>query len=706
MHAPDFSNLQTYYRAIRAGNMYDMTENGRFHIGELDISARAGLLLGAYATGMSYQPNLLSRGTRDQAIITGVAAASAYGWGSTAHSFLRSTADRLPAADESLNGRVATGALIDGAAFLAGLAVSRLRPPQEHEPGRHALVRLSATTSMAAAACGLVADALELSRGQRGGRAVAIGTAFLGAAAGYAMTRPRRSSTGAHDWDAGAEGETGEDRENVHREVSPLKAITSGLGVTLALVAVARGETALSDRAARLSAAVLGGSPQDHRTLGRLGSFGAMGAAGWGAVVMVNRMLTKPGDAIEATHHEAPALPEVTGGTGSPIPWSDQSRESARWLSMALTADTIGEVMGEPARQPIRVYASLDAAANAEERAALLLAEIDRTHALERSAFAIFSPTGSGYINYVACETFEYLTRGDCASAGIQYSVLPSALSLTQVDGATHQTRMVINGIVQRLMAMPAGKRPKFYLFGESLGSQVSEEMFLGQGVTGPTGIGLDAAVWIGTPASTKWWRELWGTRTVANAPEVGPGSAYLPRAIRDWHALPPEEKARVKFLFLQNGDDPIPKFGSPVLWRRPDWLGPNDQRPPGAPRGTRWMPVTTFFMTFLDMQNALVPTPGIFDEGGHDYRREIPEAIRTVWGLETSDEQMERVQLALRKRELVWAVRRSWQKVEVKPTPERPAAEQELTDKVSIWVGKQIDVDGLRALAEDEATP
>src|ERR1035437_6884892 len=131
-----------------------MTRNGRFHITELDISARVGLLLGAYATGMSYQPNLLSRDTRDQAIITGVAAASAYGWGSTAHSFLRSTADRLPTAQESLNGRVATGALVDGAAFLAGLAVSRARPPLEHESSRRALVRLSATTTMAAAPCG------------------------------------------------------------------------------------------------------------------------------------------------------------------------------------------------------------------------------------------------------------------------------------------------------------------------------------------------------------------------------------------------------------------------------------------------------------------------------------------------------------------------------------------------------------------------
>ena len=118
--------------------------------------------------------------------------------------------------------------------------------------------------------------------------------------------------------------------------------------------------------------------------------------------------------------------------------------------------------MGEPARQPIRVYASSESAATAADRAALLLAEIDRTGALDRSVFALFSPTGSGYVNYVATETLEYLTRGDCASAAIQYSVLPSALSLGKVHDGTTQTRTLMNGIVQRLLAISPERRPKF----------------------------------------------------------------------------------------------------------------------------------------------------------------------------------------------------------------------------------------------------
>ena len=362
--------------------------------------------------------------------------------------------------------------------------------------------------------------------------------------------------------------------------------------------------------------------------------------------------------------------------------------------------DEIERVMDEPATQPIRVYAPTQAATTPEERADLLLAEIDRTGALQRPAFALFSPTGSGYVNYVATETFEYLTRGNCASASIQYSVLPSALSLTKVDYATHQTRILVNGIVARLMAMPAEKRPKFYLFGESLGSQVSEEMFRGTGTSGPVGIGLDAAFWIGTPASTVYRQELWGNRTVTQPPEVGPGAFYLPRAIRDWDALPDEDKDAVDFLLLQNGDDPVPKFAAPLVWKRPDWLGPSDTRPPGSPLRTRWLPVVTFVTTFIDLQNALVPTPGIFQEGGHDYRLVIPETLRRVFGLEASGEQMQRVQDALRARELEWEVRRRWDKAQAGATPERAAAEQKVIDSVATWTGRDVTREEVEQLA------
>jgi uncharacterized membrane protein len=668
----------------------------RIRAGGLDVSSRAGFLLGAYYTGASYQPNLLSRGTRDQANISGVAAAVAYGWGVSAHSFLRSTANRLPLASRSPVGRVVAGALVDATAAAAGLAVTRVVPPLEHESNRRALIRLAESTA-AAGTAGLGADGLEALRGHPGARGVSVLSALATLAGSYALTRPGTATRGSF----GPGDEIA--HENVVREVSVPKAIASGVGITAVLLAAARGETLLSTAAARAAARVLGGSADDHRTFGRITAVGALAGFGWAAVTAANHVLTKVGVGVEQAHATAPDIPEVTGGPESLIPWQDQTRESRRWLSMVLRPETISEVMAEPARQPIRVYAALEAAVTAEERAQLLLDEIDRTHALERSVFALFSPTGSGYVNYVATETLEYLTRGDCASACIQYSVLPSALSLTKVGYAASQTRILVNGIVDRLMAMPADQRPKFYLFGESLGSQVSEEMFRGQGTSGPVGIGLDAALWIGTPASTVYRRELWGNRTVSAKPEVGPGPFYLPRAIRDWRSLPAQEKAKVRFLLLQNGDDPVPKFEAPLVWKRPSWLGPTGSRPPGAPLHTRWLPVVTFVTTFIDLQNALAPTPGVFQEGGHDYRRELPGALQAVYQLDATDEQMTRVQAALRERELVWEVRRQWDSAEAKPTPKRGEAEAKVESKLATWTGQEADRDTVEHVVDTD---
>jgi len=670
----------------------------RYYSTGLDVSSRSGFLLGAYYTGLSFQPNLLSRGTRDQAIVSGVAAAVGYAWGASAHSFFRSTADRLPLASRSQTGRVMSGVIVDATAAAIGTAVMKALPAREHESSKRALLRLGGVGLTAAGLAGMGADSLETFRGKPGFHLTGVLAALATTGGAYALTKPGTATRGAM-----APGQTVA-HENVVREVSKPKALLSGMAVTGILFAVAKGESALSSAVARGAARALGGSRDDHRTIGRVAASAALVGLGWGAVAGASRILTKAGTGVEVAHENPPDIPEVTGGPGSVVPWVDQTRESRRWLTMALRPGQIEEVMGEPAVQPIRVYGPLQAASTPEDRANLLLAEIDRTKALERPAFALFSPTGSGYVNYVATETFEFLMRGNCASASIQYSVLPSALSLTKVDLATHQTRILVNGIVSRLMAMPAERRPKFYLFGESLGSQVSEEMFRGTGISGPKGISLDAALWIGTPASTVYRRELWGKRTVAEAPEVGPGSYYLPRAVRDWKALPDSEREKVNFLLLQNGDDPVPKFDPPLVWKRPDWLGPDDLRPPGAPLGTKWLPVVSFVTTFIDLQNALVPTPGFFQEGGHDYRREIPEAMSAVWGLSASDEQMQSVQEALRFRELQWEARRRWDKAESVPTPDRPAAEDKVLADVSKWLGHEVTREELLQIVATES--
>ena len=672
----------------------------------MDHSASTGLIGAAFGIARSYQPNLLTRASRDQAIITGVTSASAYGIFSAGDSVLSAVASRLSRSEIPADW---SRLLVAGAAGAAGAGAALLLPWREHESGRRALGRLAGQTTAAVAAASAIATVAH-TRGGGSGRKAAVAAAAVVGIGSWLSMRPwnqRPGSLAPKALPGSVEAGGQYYMEDRVLEVSPTQSALIGAGVAVATYGVARAESAMTGAFSKAATALVGGEPQDHRMLGRVASAAVSVGAVWYAVARVSAMLSTGGGAVEPGMRTPPEAPEITGSPASGLDWSKVTREGARWLGMTLRPENIASVMGvQSAKQPIRVYASLDMADSPEERARILLAEIDRTKALERSAFALFSPTGSGYVNYVATETFEYLTLGDCASAAIQYSVLPSALSLTRVTNGTAQTLIVMRGIVERLLRMPADKRPKVFLFGESLGSQVSQEMFRGTGVLGLDGTGIDAALWIGTPDATIWRREIWGTRSIAQPPQVGPGSVYLPRALSDWGALTDEEHAEVRFLLLQNGDDPIPKFGAHVAWRRPDWLGPDHQRPFGAPQGTRWMPGTTFLTTFFDMQNALAPIPGVFSEGGHDYRAVLPEAIRRTWRLSATDEQMARVNEALCKRELAWELYRDWTDALAKAPEKQPEAKAKVLKNASRYTGRMIDEAGLQAIIDDGLQP
>lgn len=665
----------------------------------MDRSASAGIIGAAFAIGRSFQPNLLTRGTTDQAIITGTASGVAYEVFSAGDSFLTAIASRIGRTQEP---SAVSRLIVAGAAGTLGAGVALALRWKEHESDQRALLRLGGMTLAAVSSASILGTST--SRRPDGGPGLPQVIAATGVGiASWLTTKPWKSLPGSATYGQTAASTEFRGKyffEDQVREVTPLKALAVGAGVSALTLWISFAESALTNAMAKGAAVALGGQPQDHRLAGRVASLSIFTIAGWVVIGQVDAMLSKGGGGVEPALKEPPSIPEVTGSAASGLAWNKQTREGARWLSMALPPETINSVMQiTTAKQPIRVYSSVDIAPTAEERARVLLAEIDRTQALSRKAFALFGPTGSGYVNYVANETFEYLTEGDCASAAIQYSVLPSALSLTKVDEGTLQTRMVLQGIIDRLLAMPKSKRPKFYLFGESLGSQVTEEMFRGLGVMGLEGTNLDGALWIGTPAASKWRDELWGQRSIKDPSTFGPGPIFLPRNLHDWYVLPDDEKEKVNFLLLANGDDPIPKFGSQLIWRKPDWLGYQDFRPLGAPHHTQWIPVTTFLMTFLDMMNALVPTPGVFSQGGHDYRAVLPEAVSKTWNLKASEEQMQRVNIALRQRELAWELHRDWTAAEHKPGHEIDAARAKVLENATRYVGHPVDENELHEI-------
>jgi uncharacterized membrane protein len=281
--------------------------------------------------------------------------------------------------------------------------------------------------------------------------------------------------------------------------------------------------------------------------------------------------------------------------------------------------------------------------------------DLEKLGAFERSVICLTSPTGTGYINYVAVETLEYLTRGDCATVGLQYSLRPSFLSLDRVRMAREQNLALLNAIAWRIRGLPEDKRPRLIGFGESLGAQTLQSCFQHEGAAGFDHVGMDAALFLGTPAGSQWARE-WR----ADPKTQDPDDEVIEVAnVGEWHAATSGRGTKPRIVLLSNPEDPIVKFSPRVAVARPSWLPGRPPTPPGVPESAMWMPYTTMLVLLVDVINAMDFVPGVFVARGHDYRATIAEIVSQAYRLHVGDEEMRRIEFALREREKVWADRR-----------------------------------------------
>jgi uncharacterized membrane protein len=317
---------------------------------------------------------------------------------------------------------------------------------------------------------------------------------------------------------------------------------------------------------------------------------------------------------------------------------------------------SIRTVMQEEAKaSPIAVFVGLDSAETATARVELALGEMDRTDAWSRSLIVLISPTGTGYVNYVATACVQYLTRGDVATVTLQYSKRPSPLSLGKIAVAKEQNRLLWLKILERVRQMAPSERPRVVVFGESLGAHTSQAPFQGWGTLGPDALGIDRGLWIGTPASSGWKNEILSPGRV----DVDRSQVAVVNDYEQFRAAGDEACSKVRFVLLSHDNDGVTKFNTDLLAHRPSWLGPDrptratlpGRSPRGIPASMRWRPVTTFFQTLVDMKNAQIP--GSYRAWAHDYRPDLPDFIRDVYGLDCSDEQLDRIKDACERREV-----------------------------------------------------
>jgi uncharacterized membrane protein len=191
-------------------------------------------------------------------------------------------------------------------------------------------------------------------------------------------------------------------------------------------------------------------------------------------------------------------------------------------------------------------------------------------------------------------------------------------------------------------------------LFGESLGAHTSQDVFLHWGTLGLRALGIDRALWIGTPYGSEWMHEVTGPDRL----DVDHETVAVVNDFDQLEALGPERRSRLRYVLLSHDNDGVTKFGPDLLTTAPRWLGPNRPRPETidgfSPRGIsphlHWRPITTFFQTLVDMKNAQLP--GAYRAWAHDYRPDLPRFISEVFDLPASPQQMSDITAALERRE------------------------------------------------------
>jgi uncharacterized membrane protein len=648
-----------------------------------DTGVNTGLLVASAFVPETFASSLSSRSARDQGLVTALATGLHYLLTVGTQDTLQAVADEVVRTrpprrlqDPAVRQHVLTLAA-DLAVIPLGLALQRALPARPGEAmirgalrqtgWRFAVTGIGGALLTTAKAGAIRVDERLGAQGRLASFPLAVP---VGLAVAYILDRRRRDTT-----------EQGIDEQKKSEGASPgepeatpnwLRSLGIAGGVVGVLAGAAYAEHVASSALGKALASVLPGGPQLWKLAGHGASLGVLGAAGvtvYGRAMREIEAGTSAQDSIiESDEASRWTTPYVSGGPQSLVPWESLGREGRRHALSPVRPETlldrpegvpdlsIETVMRESAKAtPVEVYVGLDSAETPQERVDLALAEMDRTGAFDRSLIMLVSPTGTGYVNYVAVAAAQYLTRGDVATVTMQYSKRPSPLSLTKVKDAREQNRLLWLRIVERLHDRPHSQRPRVVVFGESLGAHTSQDVFLHWGTLGPQALGIDRALWIGTPYGSEWMHEITGPQRF----DVDQDVVAVVNDFAQLEELGKDRRSRLRYVLVSHDNDGVTKFGPDLLTTAPAWLGPDRPRPagvPGAsPRGIpaamRWRPITTFFQSLVDMKNAQIP--GAYRAWAHDYRPDLARFISEVFDLPASPAQLSDIEAALATREI-----------------------------------------------------
>ncbi|MGI9586126.1 MAG: alpha/beta-hydrolase family protein, partial [Acidimicrobiia bacterium] len=392
--------------------------------------------------------------------------------------------------------------------------------------------------------------------------------------------------------------------------------LPASIGIGFAVATVGRG-IGTAFMASRRSTVRYFGEDTGHAAIGRAVNAAVWAAGGAAFYFTVVGVIARKNEEIEPAYSTAPDNPYVSAGTKSISPFNELGLQGRRFVTDVLTPDLIQSTMREPAvTHPIRCFVGVNSdPLYPAGRSEMMLDEMERLGAFDRSHLLLFCPTGTGWVDQTMIEAMELYTRGDVATACIQYGRGPSFLEVQKVALGRSQFRGLLWGVKMRLASMPENERPKVVIFGESLGSWASSDVVMFQGIEGFDHYGIDHALWFGLVGLAKWsktgMREGRGTL-------VSPGTVKAFDNFGEYEALSDDQQKQLRAVIVDHDNDPIAQMSFRSAVKQPAWLA-GSERGRNVPEGMQWVPLITYVQIMIDAMNAMRVVPGEFKSFGHD---------------------------------------------------------------------------------------
>lgn len=325
---------------------------------------------------------------------------------------------------------------------------------------------------------------------------------------------------------------------------------------------------------------------------------------------------------------EQPASPTSSGSPDSLIPWDTLGSQGRTFVATATPEDDLRafsdgaeSTAGREVLTPIRIYAGLQSASDAEARADLAVRDLERAGGFEREALIVTTVTGTGWVDPDAARAVEMMYGGDTAMVAIQYSFLPSWISfLVDADVAQTAGSELFNAVSAKWQTLPEGERPKLLVFGQSLGSLGGEAAFSGRddrssvaNMVGRT----DGVLFTGPTNANTIWRQLTAARddgSTAWRPVYREGE-HVRFANRNNEMVPADpDWAAPRILYIQHPSDPVTFWSWETLLEEPEWV--HDPTGYDVPDRAHWFPFVTWAQGVADLAAGFGAAPGY----GHDY--------------------------------------------------------------------------------------